>query len=90
MELINEIEFKHHVIKRLKHLSEITNSGALLMNKSLIKDPVQKVLVNFDEDGDWFSKTFMPIVTVSAIDCEKSSPGAGKVFLKLILNLFQF
>ena len=87
MELINEIEFKHHVIKRLKHLSEITNSGALLMNKSLIKDPVQKVLVNFDEDGDWFSKTFMPIVTVSAIDCEKSSPGAGKVFLKLILNL---
>ena len=88
MELISEVEFKHHVIKRLKHLREITNAGALLMHNSLIKDPVQKILVNFDDASDWFTRTFMPVITMSAIDCEKSSPGAGKLFLKLVLELF--
>ena len=87
MELINEVEFKHHVIKRLRHLGDITNSGALLMQNSLIKDPVQKILVNYDDCEDWFSNAFMPIITSAAIDCEKSSPGSGKIFLKLILNL---
>jgi hypothetical protein len=86
IELISEKEFKNHLIRKLKEIREMTVAGDLLIEGSLVKDPVQKLLVNSNR-ADWFSSAFLPIIEVAAIDCEKASPGAGKLFLNIIVNL---
>ena len=84
-ELINEKELKYHIIERMKRLNALRSSGDLLMGDNIIKDPVQKILINFDR-SDWFSNTIVPIIEVNAIDCEKHAPGAGKIFLDLVAH----
>lgn len=81
--VVNETDFKHAVIKRLDSLDELTRSGELLIKGHLIGDPVQKLLVNHSRD-DWYGSTFLPVIESAAIDAEKSAPGAGKIFLKLV------
>jgi len=85
-EIIPEKEFKYHLIKRLEGVQELTNSGDLLVGGNLIKDPVQKILSNTNGD-DWFSSTFLPIIEMTAIDCEKYAAGSGQIFLRLVSNL---
>ena len=84
-ELIGEKELKYHIIERLKRLNTLRESGDLLMGENIIKDPVQKILINFDR-SDWFTNTLVPIIEVNAIDCEKHAPGAGKLFLDLVTH----
>jgi hypothetical protein len=85
-EIIPEKEFKYHLIKRLEGVQELTNSGDLLIAGNLTRDPVQKILSN-NNNNDWFSSTFLPIIEATAIDCEKYSAGSGQIFLRLVTNL---
>ena len=81
--LVDEKTLKYHLIEKLKDIRQLTNSGDLLIGNLLIKDPVQKIISSQTDTG-WFSTTFMPIVTSSAIDSEKFAPGSGRIFLKLV------
>jgi len=85
VEVITEKDLKYHIIEMLKSLKATVQSGDLIISGNVFKDPVQKVLVNFNR-SDWFSNTIIPIIVVNAIDCEKYAPGAGKIFLDLIVN----
>jgi len=84
-ELVAEKEFKYHLIDQLKRLEKLTLSGGMLVGKSIIDDPVQKLLTNFERDT-WFSSSFLPMMENCALDCELSAPGAGKTFLKLVAS----
>lgn len=85
VEVIEEKELKYRIIDMMRKLREITTSGDLIMSGHVLKDPVQKLLVNFSRDS-WFDKIIIPIIEVNAIDCEKHAPGSGKLFLDLVVN----
>ena len=84
--VLGEREFKHHVIERLRGLDELGQAGSLLISGNLIDDDVQKILVTSSRD-DWFGSAFLPIIESASLDCEKSAPGSGKTFLRLVMGL---
>lgn len=84
-QVIETKEFKYHLIQQLKDISKLLESGDLFMSNHIINDPVQKVLANQKKDN-WFDNVVIPLIESTAIDCEKSSPGAGRVFLNLALR----
>jgi hypothetical protein len=84
--VINETDFKYQVINKLDKIKKLTDSGDLLIGGHLINDPVQKILVNFENDG-WFGSTFLPLIESSAIDSERKAPGSGRIFLNLVTAL---
>ncbi len=55
------------------------------MSNNIINDPVQKILSSQKNDN-WFDNTIIPMIESTAIDCEKSSPGSGRIFLNLALR----
>jgi len=84
--VLGEREFKHHVIERLRGLRELGQAGSLLISGNLVDDDVQKILVNSSR-ADWFGSAFLPIIEAASLDCERSAPGSGNVFIRLVLGL---
>ena len=85
VEVITEKDLKYRIIEMVKSLKGLVQAGDLIISGNVFKDPVQKILVNFDRN-DWFSRTIIPIIEANAIDCEKFAPGAGKLFLNLVVH----
>lgn len=85
VEVIKEKELKYHLFDRLKKIGEVVKTGDLLLSGNVFRDPVQKILVNFD-NADWFSSIIVPMIELNAIDCERIAPGSGKIFLDLVIS----
>jgi len=84
-QVIESKEFKYHLIQQLKNISKLLESGDLFMTNNIINDPVQKILSSQKKDN-WFDNIIVPMIESTAIDCEKSSPGSGRIFLNLALQ----
>lgn len=84
-QVIDENEFKHHLIRKLTNIAKLLESGDLLFGKNIISDPVQKILSSQKEDS-WFDNVIIPLIESTAIECEKTSPGSGRIFLNLALK----